>query len=136
MDRVFEKTRELGQALLESDAYLAMKAAEDRAMQNEEAANTMAQFLEKRNALHALMQSENPDPVAMKRVSDEMDGLAAVFEQIKIPLGGVTYFEMPGENPETPETATGAASTVQVAFTPLPSFAAAVMTAAPSAATP
>ena len=82
MDRVFEKTRELGQALLESDAYLAMKAAEDRAMQNEEAANTMAQFLEKRNALHALMQSENPDPVAMKRVSDEMDGLQDRMQMI------------------------------------------------------
>ena len=38
-------------------------------------------------------------------LSDEMDGLAAVFEQIKIPIGGVTYFEMPGEDPETPETA-------------------------------
>ena len=38
-------------------------------------------------------------------LSDEMDGLAAVFEQIKIPIGGVTYFEMPGEDPVTPETA-------------------------------
>ena len=35
-------------------------------------------------------------------ISDEMDGLAAVFEQIKIPIGGVTYFDMPGEDPETP----------------------------------
>ena len=82
MDAVFQKTRELGEALLQSEAYLNMKAAEDRAMQNEEAANTMAQFLEKRNALHALMQSENPDPVAMKRVSDEMDGLQDRMQMI------------------------------------------------------
>ena len=28
--------------------------------------------------------------------SDEMNGLSAAFEQIRIPIGGVTYFEMPG----------------------------------------
>ena len=73
MDAVFQKTRELGQALMESDAYLNMKAAEDRAMQNEEAARAMGDFLEKRQQLQGLMQSENPDPGAMKRISDEMD---------------------------------------------------------------
>ena len=50
-----------------------MKAAEDRAMQNEEAAATMGLFLEKRQELQTLMQSDNPDPGAMKRLSDEMD---------------------------------------------------------------
>jgi cell fate (sporulation/competence/biofilm development) regulator YlbF (YheA/YmcA/DUF963 family) len=73
MDAVFQKTRELGQALMESNAYLNMKAAEDRAMQNEEAARVMGDFLEKRQQLQGLMQSENPDPGAMKRISDEMD---------------------------------------------------------------
>ena len=73
MDAVFQKTRELGKALMESDAYLNMKAAEDRAMQNEEAARVMGDFLEKRQQLQGLMQSENPDPGAMKRISDEMD---------------------------------------------------------------
>ena len=73
MDMVFQKTRELGQALLESEAYLKMKAAEDKAMANEEAARTMGVFLEKRQELQSMMQSENPDPGAMKRLSDEMD---------------------------------------------------------------
>ena len=73
MDNVFAKTRELSQALLESEAYQKMKAAEDRAMQNQEAANTMALFLEKRAELQALMQTDNPDPGAMKRISDAMD---------------------------------------------------------------
>lgn len=41
----------------------------------------------------------------MAAFSEEMDGLLAVFEQIKIPIGGVTYFEMPGDDPEKPETA-------------------------------
>jgi len=73
MDTVFQKTRELGQALLESEAYLKMKKAEDKAMANEEAARTMSLYLEKRTELQELMQGENPDPGALKRVSDEMD---------------------------------------------------------------
>ncbi len=73
MDAVFEKTRELGKALLECETYLKMKEAEDRAMQNEEAARTMGVFLEKRQELQNMMQSENPDPGALKRISDEMD---------------------------------------------------------------
>ena len=73
MDAVFEKTRELGQALLASETYLKMKEAEDKAMKNEEAARTMGLFLEKRQELQAQMQSENPDPGALKRLSDEMD---------------------------------------------------------------
>lgn len=73
MDNVFKKTRELGQALMESEAYLKMKEAEDRAMQNQEAAALMGSFLEKRSELQRLMQAENPDPGAMKRLSDGMD---------------------------------------------------------------
>ena len=38
MDAVFQKTRELGQALIESEAYQQMKAAEDKAARNQEAA--------------------------------------------------------------------------------------------------
>ncbi len=37
-------------------------------------------------------------------LSEEMDGLSAVFEQIKIPIGGVTSFEFPSEDPEQTET--------------------------------
>ncbi|MBQ8108694.1 MAG: YlbF family regulator [Clostridia bacterium] len=73
MDVVFQKTRELGQALLESEAYLNMKKAEDKAMANEEAARAMGTYLEKRTQLQDLMQGENPDPGALKRVADEMD---------------------------------------------------------------
>ena len=82
MDAVFEKTRELGKALLECETYLKMKEAEDRAMQNEEAAKTMGVFLEKRQALQNMMQSENPDPGALKRISDEMDELQERLQMI------------------------------------------------------
>lgn len=73
MDKVFEKTRELGQALLECEAYKQMKQAEDRAMKNEQAAAAMGEFLEKRTQLQDMVQGENPDPVALRRLSDEMD---------------------------------------------------------------
>ena len=36
--------------------------------------------------------------------TEEMDGLSAVFDRIKIPIGGVTYFDMPSDDPETTET--------------------------------
>ena len=82
MDVIFQKTRELGQALLESEAYLKMKAAEDRAMQNEEAARTMSEYLEKRQQLQAMVQSESPDPGALKRISDEMDAAQERLQMI------------------------------------------------------
>ncbi len=73
MDAVFQKTRELGQALLECEIYQKMKAAEDRAMANEEASQAMSQYLEKRTEMLELMQTDNPDPGALKRLSDEID---------------------------------------------------------------
>lgn len=36
-------------------------------------------------------------------VAEEMDGLSATFERIKIPSGGTTMFELPGDNPDEPE---------------------------------
>ena len=73
MDKIFEKTRELGQALLESEAYQKMREAEEKAMHNSEAAEMMALYLEKRSQIQGAMEEENPDPAMMKRLSDEMD---------------------------------------------------------------
>lgn len=75
MDNVFQKTRELGEALLASEVYQRMKAAEDKAMQNEEAARLMSEMLEKRAGLQQLMQQDTPDAGALKLLSDEMDAL-------------------------------------------------------------
>ena len=73
MDEVFKKTRELGEALLNCETFLKMKEAEDRALSNREAAELMGSFLEKRGMLHEMMQGDNPDPGALKRLSDEID---------------------------------------------------------------
>lgn len=82
MDIIFEKTRELGQALLESEAYTKMKEAEEKAMQNIEAAEMMALYLEKRSEIQAMMEDENPDPAAMKRLSDEMDEVQQKLQMV------------------------------------------------------
>jgi cell fate (sporulation/competence/biofilm development) regulator YlbF (YheA/YmcA/DUF963 family) len=65
MDQVFLKTRELGQALVESETYLAMKQAEDTAMKNEEAAKTMGKYLELRGQLQEMLGESEPDSIKM-----------------------------------------------------------------------
>ena len=83
MDAVFEKTRELGKALLESEAYARVKAAEARIAQNPAAVRVMNAYQEKRNELHCVMQSEDPDPMEMKRLSDELDELRECLEMME-----------------------------------------------------
>ena len=82
MDNVFEKTRELGEALLESETYQRMKAAEEKAMKNAQGAEMMALYLEKRGQIQEMMELENPDPGAMKRLSDEMDEIQEKLQMI------------------------------------------------------
>ena len=82
MDKVFEKTRELGEALQESPIYLRMKEAETKAMQNMEAAEMMAQYLEKRSQIQEMMEVENPDPGAMQRLSNEMDEIQEKLQMV------------------------------------------------------
>ena len=83
MDMVFQKTRELGQALAESEIYQRVKELEDRALRNTEAATTMNAYLEKRTRIQEMLASENPDPVAMKTLSDEMDELQERLNMIE-----------------------------------------------------
>lgn len=75
MSEVFVKTRELAEAIMRSEEYLNMKTAEDVAIQNEEAAAIMAQYMERQQALEATMMKNDPDPEEMKRLSDEMEAL-------------------------------------------------------------
>ena len=82
MDMVFEKTRELGEALQQSEAYNRMKKAEEKAMQNMEAAEMMAQYLEKRSQIQEMMEVENPDPGAMQRLSNEMDEIQEKLQMV------------------------------------------------------
>ena len=40
---------------------------------------------------------------AQDDLAEDMDGLAVSFQRVKIPAGGVTQFEMPSDDPETPD---------------------------------
>ena len=57
-----------------------------------------------------LMETNNTGFLALQDfdlanvMSEEMDGLSATFERVKIPSGGGIMFEIPGENPDEPET--------------------------------
>ena len=73
MDQVFLKTRELGQALVESEIYKTMKEAEDKAMQNTEAAGIMGKYMELRGQLQEMLSQPEPDSVKMQELSNEMD---------------------------------------------------------------
>ena len=50
-----------------------MKAAEDKAARNQEAADTMNHYLELRGQIQEILSRENPDSAVLKRLSDEMD---------------------------------------------------------------
>lgn len=62
------------------------------------------------NKNNELMNIENSGYLALQDfdlanvMSEEMDGLSATFERVKIPSGGGIMFEIPGENPDEPET--------------------------------
>lgn len=75
MSEVFVKTRELAEAIMRSKEYIAMKEAEDIALQNEEAAGIMAQYMERQQELESVMMKSEPDPERMSLLSGEMEEL-------------------------------------------------------------
>lgn len=83
MDQVFLKTRELGQALVESEIYKTMKAAEDKAMANTDAAETMSKYMEIRGELQKMLSEAEPDANKMQSLSDEMDVLHEKLQNIE-----------------------------------------------------
>jgi len=82
MDQVFLKTRELGQALVESEIYKTMKEAEDKAMKNTMAAEIMARYMELRGTLQEMLSQPEPDSMKMKELSDEMDNAHEQLQNI------------------------------------------------------
>ncbi len=73
MNEVFEKTRELGEAIQRSEEYLALKAAEAKAMKNAEAAEAMGKYMELRHQMEGMIAQGDKDWVKIKQVSDEME---------------------------------------------------------------
>ena len=82
MNEVFEKARELGEALLRSDEYIHMQQVEDQAMKNETAAQLMGMYLEARNKLTEVMRQEEPDMTEAGRLSLEMESYQDKMKKI------------------------------------------------------
>jgi len=73
MNPVFAKTRELAEAIMQSEEFITMKAAEERAMKNVDAAAAMAEYLEKRQEIETLLESKHPAPERLRALSEEID---------------------------------------------------------------
>ncbi|MBQ3222945.1 MAG: YlbF family regulator [Clostridia bacterium] len=73
MNPVFAKTRELAEAIMQSEEFMTMKTAEERAMKNAEAAAAMAEYLEKRHEIETLLESKHPAPERLRELSEEID---------------------------------------------------------------
>ncbi|MEF9972720.1 MAG: YlbF family regulator [Clostridia bacterium] len=82
MDVVFQKTRELGEALMQSAAYQQMRAAETKALRNEQASLIMGKYLGCKRQVQDMLIDENPDTVVLKKLSDDMDGYQAQLQTI------------------------------------------------------
>lgn len=75
MNEVFLKTRELGEAILRSEEYNFVKEAEERAMKNTDAAETMGKYLEVKGEMDKMMAAGEKDWAKVKQLSDEMSSL-------------------------------------------------------------
>lgn len=75
MNEVFMKTRELGEAILKSEEFACVKEAEERAMKNTEAAETMGKYLELKGEMDKMMAMGEKDWVKVKQLSDDMSSL-------------------------------------------------------------
>lgn len=73
MNEVYEKTRELGEAILRSEEYKNVKEAENTAMNNVEAAEAMGKYLECRQQVEDLLAQGEKDWPRIKQLSDEME---------------------------------------------------------------
>jgi cell fate (sporulation/competence/biofilm development) regulator YlbF (YheA/YmcA/DUF963 family) len=79
---VFEKTHALAHALLDSDIYQAMKAAEEAAMADPEAGQCMTEYLEHKSALEEMLAQENPDSAKLNEHSTAMDEIQKRMQEI------------------------------------------------------
>ncbi len=82
MNLVFTKTRELGEALMMSEEYKAMKDAEAKAMGNAKAALLMGKLLETRQTVEGMLIEADCDGEALRRLSGEMDALQEELQAI------------------------------------------------------
>ena len=82
MNPVFTKTKELAEALMNSDEYQAMKSAEDRAAHNSDAAALMSTYLEHKNKMEENLESGNPSPDIIAAHRNAMEDIQTKFRSV------------------------------------------------------
>ena len=82
MNVIFEKTRELGEAIKASEEYSHMKEIEARALKTDDAALTMGKYLEAKGELEQILQTEHPDAARMAELSNQMEEMQQRLQMI------------------------------------------------------
>ena len=83
MDMVFQKTADLAEALLASDAWKALSEAEEAFRGDEEAKRLTDVVQSRRQGIARLQQIPDPDPMALKQLSDAADEAASELESLE-----------------------------------------------------
>ena len=73
LNNVMQKAQALAEAILESEIYQGMKAAENNYMHNEEAIRLTAAVNEKRNAVQELLTANDLDHEALARAGEALE---------------------------------------------------------------
>ena len=83
MNEVFQKTRELGEAIRRSPEYRAVKAAEDRAMGSERASQTMQRLIDLKSRLESAMSENKSDWAQLESIRLAIDEARTEAEGIE-----------------------------------------------------
>ena len=73
MKKVLEQAEKLAASILDSDAFIAMRLAEQAVTKDEGATRLIADFIEKRQQVEKMLSENNLDQGELARAGDEMD---------------------------------------------------------------
>ena len=85
MNEVFKKTRELGDVIMKSEEYYAMKRAEEAVARNELAYAALEKLVSLRQKFDSAMLKDKPETAELKRMSDAFVALqmdVSVYDEI------------------------------------------------------
>ena len=86
MVTVMKKAQELAEAILASDVYQRMKAAEGQIGVNPDATLAVAAYMEKRDAVDKLLHSADMDPAQLAVLAGELEQAEQVMNQQPVVL--------------------------------------------------
>ncbi|MBE5801226.1 MAG: YlbF family regulator [Clostridiales bacterium] len=126
MEKVLNQAEMLGEAILESEEYIAMRLSEQAAMRDEAATQLIASYTEKRTKVENLLADANMDPgelaragAELQKIEEEIDANEALnkmrqtrdtFNEMMKNVNAIIKFVVTGEKEEE-EACTGSCST-------------------------